>query len=70
MAVPDRRTTKLFLGSPHSLLVRIDHVRFEDALALYERADDKYWGLVDCASFVVMRDLGCREALTSDRHLE
>ncbi len=29
---------------------------------------DKEWGLVDCVSFVVMREHGIEAALTTDRH--
>jgi len=29
---------------------------------------DKEWGLVDCLSFVIMRERGITEALTPDRH--
>lgn len=40
------------------------------ALAFYEARPDQEWGLVDCASFVVMRELGLSDALTADRHFE
>jgi predicted nucleic acid-binding protein len=31
---------------------------------------DKDWSLADCISFVVMEEMGLREALTGDRHFE
>jgi predicted nucleic acid-binding protein len=31
---------------------------------------DKEWSLTDCISFVLMRDRGLTDALTSDRHFE
>ena len=40
------------------------------ALELYAKRPDKTWGLVDCASFVVMSDEGITEAFTTDRHFE
>jgi uncharacterized protein len=43
---------------------------FHRALDLYEARRDKEWGLVDCLSFIVMRDRGLTEALTSDEHFE
>ena len=38
------------------------------AIALYKQMDDKQWGLVDCISFVIMRERGVTEALTSDHY--
>lgn len=35
---------------------------------LFSERMDKEWGIVDCLSFVVMKDLGINEALTADRH--
>lgn len=42
----------------------------ERGLALYEARADKQWGLVDCISFVVMRDNGMIEALSFDHDFE
>lgn len=41
---------------------------FNQAFNLYKTHQDKTWGLVDCVSFVVMRDRGIRAALSFDRH--
>ena len=38
------------------------------ALDLYAERPDKTWGLVDCASFVVMKDEGITDAFTTDHH--
>ena len=38
------------------------------ALDLFFSFQDKTWGVVDCASLVVMEELGCRYALGFDRH--
>lgn len=43
---------------------------FERALRLYRERPDKEWSLTDCASFVVMRELGINLAFTSDKHFE
>jgi uncharacterized protein len=40
----------------------------EKALDLFERYDDKDFSLTDCVSFVVMKDLGIRDAFTFDEH--
>ncbi|HEV7672329.1 MAG TPA: type II toxin-antitoxin system VapC family toxin [Thermoanaerobaculia bacterium] len=37
---------------------------------LFRRHSDKEWGLTDCVSFVVMRERGISEALSTDRHFE
>jgi len=43
---------------------------FYRGFELYEGRMDKEWSFVDCISFVVMRDRGLSEALTSDEHFE
>jgi predicted nucleic acid-binding protein len=43
---------------------------FRRALQRYSERQDKNWGLVDCASFVVMDEHGIREAFTNDRHFQ
>jgi predicted nucleic acid-binding protein len=40
------------------------------ALILFRDRADKEWGLVDCFSFVVMKERGIKQALTSDEHFE
>ncbi|HNR33138.1 MAG TPA: PIN domain-containing protein [Candidatus Hydrogenedentes bacterium] len=40
----------------------------EDALDLYAARPDKSWSLTDCISFVVMREEGLTDALTTDHH--
>jgi predicted nucleic acid-binding protein len=57
-----------FLESPHCRLVRVDAALFDRAMTLYSQMEDKSWGLVDCASFVVMQEEGIVDAFTSDRH--
>ena len=37
---------------------------------LFRNRLDKDWGLVDCASFIVMSERGITEALTADEHFE
>lgn len=41
---------------------------FEQGFKLYKQYQDKEWGLVDCLSFIVMRQAGMTEALTYDQH--
>jgi hypothetical protein len=42
--------------------------RADKARALFFRHGDKDFSFTDCTSFVVMRELRLREALTTDRH--
>lgn len=56
-----------------SAQVRLIHVTpslFDRGFALYKQHVDKTWSLVDCISFVVMRDENITEALTLDHHFE
>ena len=64
------RSRRIFLTSPNVQLVNVDDALLRKALDLYEGRRDKGWGLVDCASFIVMGEQGIRDALTSDHHFE
>lgn len=43
---------------------------YQQAFELFHNRPDKEWGLIDCASFVVMQQHGLTEALTTDEHFE
>ncbi len=57
-----------FLSSDEIEVVDVKTELFDRALDLYQSHSDKTWGLVDCVSFIVMRDRGVVKALTNDRH--
>jgi predicted nucleic acid-binding protein len=61
---------ELLRSSPRAELVHVSSPLLDRSLALYARRTDKHWGLVDCASFLVMADLGISQAFTNDRHFE
>ena len=42
--------------------------QFWNAVDYYHARPDQEWGLVDCASFLVMEGRNIRQALTNDRH--
>jgi hypothetical protein len=42
----------------------------DQALALYKERADKAWGLVDCFSFVVMKERRLKVALSFDEHFK
>lgn len=53
---------------PHIDIVLQNHTLFRRALDKYGQYEDKEWGLVDCASFVIMDDYFITDALTTDHH--
>lgn len=57
-----------FLTSDDVEIVRLTPKLFDEALGLFKKHQDKYWGLVDCISFIVMREQNVIQALTFDKH--
>jgi uncharacterized protein len=51
-------------------LVHIDKTLDDEAWRLLKDRPDKAWSLVDCSSFVVMKEQGITEALTNDHNFE
>lgn len=58
---------EILRNSHKTEVVEIDSSLFDKGLTLYKKYKDKRWGLVDCISFVVMREREIGEALTSDK---
>jgi len=61
---------RLLSTSREFRIVYVDDELLTRAIELYQTRPDKDWGLVDCASFVLMNEEDIGEALTSDRHFE
>jgi predicted nucleic acid-binding protein len=57
-----------FCASEDVEVARLTPGLFNEAFDLYKTHHDKEWGLVDCLSFVVMKNEGIHEALTFDRN--
>ncbi len=53
---------------PKVEIVPLSEDLYQRALEIYRDRIDKEWGLIDCVSFVVMKDEGLTEALTADNH--
>ena len=51
-------------------IVYLDEKLLAETIRLYQARPDKAWGLIDCASFVIMQQRDLREALTADKHFE
>jgi predicted nucleic acid-binding protein len=64
------RIMRALLQDPRATFVRVDAKLLVRALELYEHRSDKEWGLVDCASILVMEDHDIREAFTYDKHFK
>ena len=61
---------KALLGHPQVKVVWVDAELNEEAIRLLESRPDKNYSLCDAVSFVLMKQRGLREALTTDHHFE
>ena len=59
-----------FVTSDEIQIVALNTELFRRAFELYRSHDDKTWGLVDCISFIVMKDLKLTRSLTADKDFE
>lgn len=64
------RLLKAFEQDPQFKIIPWSESLYHQAFDLYGQRLDKTWGLVDCVSFVVMRQRAILEALTTDRHFQ
>lgn len=53
---------------PNTSVISLTPKLYEKAFELFSNRPDKEWGLVDCISFVVMRERDIEAALTADEH--
>jgi predicted nucleic acid-binding protein len=56
------------LGDPGTVFVPASASLFREGRRLFASRSDKEWSLVDCTSFVVMKQRRLKEALTADHH--
>jgi hypothetical protein len=56
------------LNDPGVEYVPASHTLLRQGLDLFAKRPDKEWSLVDCLSFVVMKQRRLHDALTTDRH--
>ena len=75
MSAPgNRRLFEEFLAAltanPDITVLWSSQALFRRGLGLYSSHKDKDWPLTDCLSFVVMREMHIKDALTADRHFE
>lgn len=58
------------LADPSVRVLPSDDLLLGQALSLFELRADKNWSLCDCTSFVVMRQYGLTQALSTDHHFD
>jgi predicted nucleic acid-binding protein len=58
----------LIQASSRTRMVPVTSTLLARALEFYKDRGDKSWGLVDCASFLIMQEEGILSAFTNDRH--
>jgi predicted nucleic acid-binding protein len=73
LALPPYRETVVAIiekirSDSNTTVVPFDSEGMKKALALYKERPDKEWGLVDCFSFVVMKEKRLKVALCFDEH--
>ena len=59
---------RYFQQADEVTLVHSNPILFNEAMEMYQSYDDKTWGLVDCLSFVVMKQMNLTTALGFDQH--
>ena len=59
---------KNILSSPSVRLIHVDEALFRKAWDYFQQHRDKDYSLTDCATFVIMKELGITKALTFDQH--
>lgn len=57
-------------SSPAIFTEWITAERFDGAKAMFRKHADHGYSFTDCTSFILMRELGISDALTTDRHFE
>lgn len=55
-------------SDPSVHIVRASKALFHEGFDLFVHRPDKYWSLVDCISFVVMKQRRLKAALSADQH--
>jgi len=59
-----------FGSDPNVTVIPQTSIQFREALSFYRQHKDKAWSLTDCASFLIMREVGVTDVLSHDHHFE
>jgi predicted nucleic acid-binding protein len=55
---------------PSVEIISLSEQLYNGGFGVFAQRPDKEWGITDCISFVVMRERGIQEALTTDQDFE
>ncbi len=55
---------------PDVEIVPVTEELYQRGFKLFKNRPDKEWGIIDCISFVIMKDQGISKALTADKHFQ
>jgi len=50
--------------------IHIDEILMQQSYVLYKQMTDKNWGLIDCSSIVLAKQMQIQEIFTADHHFE
>jgi predicted nucleic acid-binding protein len=53
---------------PNVEIIPLTENLYKRGFKLFQERNDKDWGITDCISFIVMKDRGINDALTTDIH--
>jgi predicted nucleic acid-binding protein len=59
-----------FISSDNIVIIPMSPDLFSLSFNLYKKYADKEWSLVDCMSFLIMREMKVHSALTADAHFK
>lgn len=57
-------------NDPTIEIIEVSNELYTRSFGLFQSRSDKDWGIIDCISFTVMKDLAITEALSADVHFE
>lgn len=57
-----------YQDDPNTEIISLSDELYNKAFELFSNRPDKEWGLVDCISFIVMKERNIEAALTADEH--
>lgn len=63
-------TVQLLRKDPNVQIVAATSILFQKACKVYLDFEDKEWDIIDCSSYIIMKEQEITEALTHDKHFK